>query len=236
MEKFPYTPNHTIQPSKKFGSKFGSIIVSFFLGAILIYCLFPRETILEKIVEKPVEKIVEKIVEVPAKLTKEQKQAVLTYIKILETGKHQIGRSDKAVYPAQDNEIQIIVVGEDSTFRNISKSEIESRVESVFRRNGFKIANTDSKNLNTYIVVYPHLMLSDNRITLSGVLSISIHQHVLGFSGSIWKQTHVATNLYEQNISYGRDNFHEIPALFDSLAIKASNDLNKAGQTPLLNQ
>lgn len=236
MEKFPYTPNHTIQPSKKFGSKFGPIIVSFFLGAILIYCLFPRETILEKIVEKPVEKIVEKIVEVPAKLTKEQKQAVLAYSKMLETGKHEIGKLDKAVYPAQDNEIQIIVVGEESTFRNISKPEIESRVESVFRRNGFKIANTDSQNLNTYIVVYPDLMLSDDRNTLSGLLSVSIYQHVLGFSGSIWKQTFVTTNQYEQNISYGRYNFYEIPSLFDSLAVKASNDLSKAGETSLISQ
>lgn len=250
MEKYPYTPNPTIYPLKKYGSKFGPAIGSFILGALLIYFLFPREKTVEKIVdrpverivekpvdrivEKPVEKIVEKIVEVPAKLTTKQKNADLIVYKILETKKHEIGMLDTAVYPVIDNKIKISVIGNDSVFSKISKSEIESRVESVFRRNGFKIVYNE--NPNTIIFVEPYLMLSDDKTTLSGVVSLQIHQFIIGFGGGIWKQTLVCTNKYDLNISYGSNNFYKIPSIFDSLAIQASNDLNKAGQTPLLNQ
>ena len=252
MEKYPYTPNPTIYPLKKFGSKFGLTIGSFILGALLVYFLFPREKTLEKIidrpvdrivekpvdriVEKPVEKIVEKIVEVPAKLTIEQKNAEFIFSKILETSKHEVGMFDKAVFPTLDSKIKISVVGDDSVFRKISKSEIESRVESILRRNGFKIVYTDNENPNTIIFVVPDLMLSDDGITLSGMIRLQIFQLITGFSGGIWKQTLVCTNQYDQNLSYGSNHFYKIPSLFDSLAIKASNDLNKAGQTPLLDQ
>jgi hypothetical protein len=252
MEKFPYTPNPHTYPIKKYGTKFVPILGSFILGALLIYFLFPREKTVEKIVdrpidrivekpvdrivEKPVEKIVEKTVEVPAKLTTEQVQAIFVYLKILETSKHQIGMFDKAIYPAGENKVKISVVGGDSVFQKISKSEIESRVESVFRRNGFKIVYSDIENPNTIIFVDADLMLSDNGITLSGLVRLQIFQLIMGFSGGIWKQTLVCTNQYDQNISYGSNHFYKIPSLFESLAIKASNDLSKAGETPLLSQ
>jgi hypothetical protein len=68
------------------------------------------------------------------------------------------------------------------------------------------------------------------------LVRLYIYQQITGFSGGIWKQALVCTNQYDKNISYGRDNFFKIPSLFDSLAVKASNDLSKAGETPLLNQ
>jgi hypothetical protein len=65
MEKYPYTPNPHIYPIKNYGSKFGPILGSFILGALLIYFLFPREKTVEKTVEKIVEKPVDRIVEKP---------------------------------------------------------------------------------------------------------------------------------------------------------------------------
>jgi hypothetical protein len=80
------------------------------------------------------------------------------------------------------------------------------------------------------------LFLHDNNITLSGMVRIQIYQYILGFSGGMWKQTLVCTRQYDRNLSYGSNNFYKIPELFESLAINASNDLSKAGETPLLNQ
>ena len=157
MEKYPYTPNSTIYPLKKFGSKFGLIIGSFILGALLVYFLFPREKTLEKIidrpvdrivekpvdriVEKPVEKIVEKIVEVPAKLTESQVVGSFIVGLINEAESRVLGINDTAVYPSSDKKIKVMVVGSDVSFKYISRSEITARVESIFRRNGFTVYN-----------------------------------------------------------------------------------------------
>ena len=148
MEKYPYTPNPHIYSLKKYGSKFLPSFFAFLAGALLIYFLFPKETVVEKIVdrpverivekpvdrivEKPVEKIVEKIVEVPAKLTSEQIDSILVFSKITDTFKHEIGIMDKAVYPVLDSKIKIVVMGNETVFSKISKSQIQSRVELVF--------------------------------------------------------------------------------------------------------
>jgi len=150
MEKYPYTPNPHIYSLKKYGFKFVHSVLAFLAGALLIYFLFPRESIVEKIVdrpverivekpvdrivEKPVEKIVEKIVEVPAKLTSEQIDSILVFSKITDTFKHEIGIMDKAVYPVLDSKIKIVVMGNETVFSKISKSQIQSRVELVSSR------------------------------------------------------------------------------------------------------
>ena len=250
MEKYPYTPNPTIYPSKKYGSKFGPAIGSFVLGALLIYFLFPREKTVEKIVdrpverivekpvdrivEKPVEKIVEKIVEVPAKLTDLQKNGAIILDGILDASSRNLGVNATAVYPPSDKKIKVIVVGSDVSFLYISKSEITARIESIFRRNGFTVYNEDGPYCENLIIANVGLLSSNNGHTLAGDLRVEIEQVVMGFAGGMWKKSLVITGSYGNVISYGSDHYYKIPSLIEGFAVQACNDLSAAGPTEKL--
>jgi hypothetical protein len=247
MEKYPYTPNPTIYPLKKFGVKFGPVIGSFILGAILIYFLFPREKTVEKIVdrpvdrivekpvdrivEKPVEKIVEKIVEVPAELTDLQKNGAVVLGGILEAYSRKIGVDATAVYPSSDKKIKVIVLFAGGEDKFISKPEIAARVESIFRRNGFTVYNEDGPYCETLVFVLVNLISTNNGLRVSGNLQVNIDQHVMGFAGGLWKISSVTTSSHGTNISYGRDHYYEIPSLIEGFAVQACNDLSAAGPT-----
>jgi hypothetical protein len=247
MEKYPYTPNPTIYPLKKFGSKFGPIIGSFFLGALLIYFLFSRETIVEKIidrpidrivekpvdriVEKPVEKIVEKIVEVPAELTTLQKNGAIVLGGIIEAESRKIGVGAIGVYPATDKKVKVIVSFAGGEGKFISKSEIAARVESIFRRNGFTVYTEDGAYCETIVIVIVNLISTNSGRTLVGGLRVDIDQHVMGFAGGLWKQSSVTTNSHGTTIEYGSDHYYQIPLLIERYAVQACNDLSAAGPT-----
>jgi hypothetical protein len=251
MEKYPYTPNPAIYPLKKYGSKFGPILVSFILGALLIYFLFPRERTVEKtvekivdrpvdriiekpvdrIVEKPVEKIVEKIVEVPAELTDLQKNGAIVLNGILEASSRKTGIGATAIYPATDKKVKVIISFAGGEEKFISKREIAARVESVFRRNGFTVYNEDGPYSETLVFVIVNLLSTNNGLTLSGSLQVNIDQHVMGFAGGLWKISSVTTFSQGTNISYGRDHYYEIPSLIEGFAVQACNDLSAAGPT-----
>jgi hypothetical protein len=247
MEKYPYTPNSTIYPLKKYGSKFGPITGSFILGALLIYFLFPREKTVERIVdrpvdrivekpvdrivEKPVEKIVEKIVEVPAKLTDLQKNGAIILDGILDAYSRNIGINDAAVYPATGKKVKVIVSFAGGEEKFISKSEIAARVESVFRRNGFTVYNEDGPYSETLVFVLVNLLSNNNGLSLSGSLHVNIEQYVMGFAGGLWKISSVTTSSQGTNISYGRDHYYEIPSLIEGFAVQACNNLSAAGPT-----
>lgn len=247
MEKYPYTPNPTIYPLKKYGSKFGPAIGSFILGALLIYFLFPREKTVEKIVdrpverivekpvdrivEKPVEKIVEKVVEVPVELTDLQKNGAIVLSGILEANSRKMGVDTTAVYPAKDKKIKVIVSFSGSEYKFISKTEIVARVESVFRRNGFTVYNEDGPYCETQVYVVVNLLSINNGIGLSGSLRVDIDQDVMGFAGGLWKHSCVTTCSYATAISYGADNYYKIPSLIEGYAVRACNDLSAAGPT-----
>lgn len=198
----------------------------------------PVEKIVEKqvdrIVEKPVEVVrtVEKRVEVPAKLTKEQEFGAGILERILEADRHDIGFGDKAIFPAQDKKIKIIVTGSDAAFRKLDKSEIAARVESVFRRDGFTVVEAGGEYCETLVWVDASLLPSNDGITLSGSLEITLQHNVMAFAGGLWKRAGLKSGVYGTNISYGSSNFYKIPSIFENLAVQASNDLSKAGPTP----
>jgi len=239
MEKYPYTPNPHIYPIKKYGSKFGPILVSFILGALLIYFLFPREKTVEKIVdrpvdrivEKPVEKILEKTVEVPAKLTDLQKNGEFVLAGILEADSREIGINAAAVYPTTDKKIKVVIVGESESFKYVSKSQIVARVESVFRRNGFTVYNEDGPYCENLVMISVGLLSMNDGRTLAGDLRIDVNQVVMGFAGGLWKKSFVVTTSHCQTISYGAAHYYEIPSLFEGFAVQACNDLSAAGPT-----
>lgn len=236
----------------------GALAGAVVIGAAAGSMLFPREHIVEKpvevIVEKrveiPVEKIVEKMVdrivekpvevirtvekrvEVPAKLTKEQEYGAGILESILAADRNEIGFEDKAVFPAKDKKIKIFMVGPDAVFRRISKPEIVARVESVFRRDGFTVVDSGGDYCETIVWVDVGLLLSNDGITLSGTLEVNIQHNMMAFAGGLWKRAGLKSCQYGKHISYGSDNFNKIPAIFESLAIQASNDLSKAGPTP----
>jgi len=117
-----------------------ALVGALIVGAAAGSMLFPREHIVEKpievtvekrvevpvekivekqverIVEKPVEVVrtVEKRVEVPAKLTKEQEFGAGILERILEADRREIAYGEKAVFPAQDKKIKIVVTGSDA--------------------------------------------------------------------------------------------------------------------------
>ena len=198
----------------------------------------PVEKIVEKqvdrIVEKPVEVVrtVEKRVEVPAKLTKEQEYGAGIFENILAADRNEIGFNEKAIFPAKDKKIKIFVSGSDAALRKLSKSEIAARVESVFRRDGFTVIDAGGEYCETLVWVDVSLLLSNDGITLSGSLDITIQHNAMAFAGGLWKRAGLKSGEYSQTISYGSSNFFKIPTIIESLAVQASNDLSKAGPTP----
>lgn len=235
-----------------------ALVGALIVGAAAGSMLFPREHIVEKpievtvekrvevpvekivekqverIVEKPVEVVrtVEKRVEVPAKLTKEQEVGAGILESIFIADRNQIGFGDKAVFPAKDKKIKIFVSGSDVAFRKLSKSEITARVESVFRRDGFTVVEAGGEYCETVVHVDATLLLSNDDITLSGTIDVTIQHNAMAFAGGLWKRAGLSSCEYSQTISYGSSNFFKIPAIVESLAIQASNDLSKAGPTP----
>jgi hypothetical protein len=189
----------------------------------------------EKRVEVPVEviKTVEKRVEVPAVLTEYQQTAVKVVDAILEAEKRKAGIGDTAIFPAANKEVKIMVHVYDDAKPYISVSEVRARVESLFRREGFKVYAEDGPSADTFIYVNLNLLSTNDGRTLSGTLSVDIDQLGTFWHGGLWKRAFVTTNRYYHAISYGSNHFGKIPAEIESLAIRASNDLAKAGPTPL---
>jgi hypothetical protein len=195
----------------------------------------PVEVVVEKKVEVPVEviKTVEKRVEVPAVLTEYQQTAVKVVDAILEAEKRKAGIGDTAIFPAANKEVKIMVHVYDDAKPYISVSEVRARVESLFRREGFKVYAEDGPSADTFIYVNLNLLSTNDGRTLSGTLSVDIDQLGTFWHGGLWKRAFVTTNRYYHAISYGSNHFGKIPAEIESLAIRASNDLAKAGPTPL---
>jgi hypothetical protein len=190
----------------------------------------------EKRIEVPVEviKTVEKRVEVPAALTEYQKAAVQILDGIADAGKRKVGIDDTAVFPASDKEVKIMVNIEDEAKPYVSVSEVRARVESIFRREGFKVHSEGGPASSTLIYVKVNLLSTNEGRVLSGTLSVDIDQLGTFWHGGLWKRAFVTTNRYSTAISYGSNHFGSIPSKMESLAIRASNDLAKAGETPLI--
>jgi hypothetical protein len=254
MNQPPPLPAYAPVPWGTMGALGGALVIGAAAGSML----FPRERIVEKpvevtvekrvevpvekiierqvdrIVEKPVEVVrtVEKRVEVPAKLTKEQEIGANIFRNIVVAEDCEMGLGPKSVFPAKDKKIKIFVVGDETAFRKVSKSEVVSRIESVFRRDGFTLVDVDGEFCETVILVNVDLLASNDGITLAGGLTIDIQHYMMGFAGGLWKRSVLRSGHYSQTISYGSNNFYKIPGILEGLAVSASNDLAKAGPTP----
>jgi hypothetical protein len=144
----------------------------------------------------------------------------------------EIGFGPKAVFPAKDKKVKIFVFGEDAAFRKVSKSEVSARIESVFRRDGFTVVDSDGEYCETVILVNVDLLASNDGITLAGPLTIDIQHYMMGFAGGIWKRSVLRSGHYSQVISFGSNHFYKISGIIEGLAVSASNDLAKAGPNP----
>ena len=191
---------------------------------------------IEKRVEVPVEviKTVEKRVEVPAVLTEYQQTAVKVVDAILEAERRKVGIDETAVFPPAEKEVKVLVSISDEAKPHVSVSEVRARVESIFRREGFKVYSDGGPSSSTLIYVKVSLLSTNEGRTLSGSLSVDIDQLGTFWHGGLWKRAFVTTNRYSSGISYGSNHFSSIPMEMESLAIRASNDLAKAGPTQLM--
>ncbi len=222
----------------------GGVTLGAIIGLLITY-LFPTivhvDKPVERIVEKPVEvlrtveviKDVEKRVEVPASLTAAQAEAIDFARMRDDANKRESGWGSTSMIPVHDKKVRVAVESQAAPDA-VSVEAIRARVESVFRRNGFQvIAETDATEFAGTLVL-ASLKCADPKDTsrISGRLSLSVIQNVLLSGGGIQKRAWVTMTDQGLTLQYGASSFHKIPELFDDLAVRASNDLMKAGQLP----
>jgi len=216
----------------------GGVTLGALVGLLTTH-LFPQVVLVdrpvEKIVDRPVEVIrtVEKKVEVPAALTAVQLEAIDFAKKKEDAFRREVGWGSTSMVPVFDKKIRVVVSSQaDRGAVNIES--IRARVESVLRRNGFVvITESDTTQFASTLLVASLLCVDPkNESQLSGYISVEVKQYMFVAGGGIMKQAWVGMGDYEFTLQYGSLNFHQIPGLFDDLAVRASNDLLKAGELP----
>jgi hypothetical protein len=220
-----------VSPSQAMASKpsgwawvAGGVTLGALVGLLTTH-LFPQVVL----VDRPVEKIVE----VPAALTAVQLEAIEFAKKKEDAFRREVGWEATSMVPVFDKKIRVIVSSQ-ADQGAVSIESIRARVESVFRRNGYVvITETDSAQFASTVVIARLLCVDPkNENQLSGYVSLEVKQCMFVAGGGIMKQAWVAVTDYGMTIQYGRLSFHQVPGLFDDLAVRASNDLLKAGELP----
>jgi len=216
----------------------GGITLGALVGLLATH-LFPQVVLVdrpvEKIVDRPVEVIrtVEKRVEVPTALTAVQLEAIEFAKKKEDAFRRQVGWGATSMVPVFDKKIRVIVSSQ-ADQGAVSIESIRARVESVLRRNGFVVVSESDPIQTPSTVMIASLLCADpkNEDQLSGYVGVEVKQYMFVAGGGIMKQAWVTVTDYGMTIQYGRLNFHQVPGLFDDLAVRASNDLLKAGELP----
>jgi len=212
------------------------------LGAIvglLTAHLFPTivqvDRPVEKIVDRPVEVVrtVEKRVDVPAQLTPAQLEAIDFAQKRDDAYKREIGWGTTAMVPVHDKKIRVFVESQADP-NAVSVDAIRARVESVFRRNGFKILAEDDRSdfASTFVIATLKCVDPKDENQISGSLGLSVKQYVFLAGVGIQKRAWVTMGDYGFTLQYGSNNYHKIPELYDDFAVRVANDLLKAGPLP----
>jgi len=209
----------------------------------------PVEKIVEKIVEKPVEvvrtvekpveviKMVDKIVEVPAVLTPEQNASIVFTRRLFDTEQRRIGVS---LFKLSDK-VKVIVDLEGEGASRLSGGLVQAKVESAFRRQGFKVLSKDSDDYPFTIVEVNGVFLENKYgdgsvIGISGSYELEIRQPLIcfnpwDFSGPE-KRMIMGGNVkvYEKagTLKYGISNLYKVPDVYEGIAEEAANDLRKA--------
>lgn len=226
----------------------GGVTLGALVGLLTTH-LFPNVVMVdrpvEKIVEKPVEVIrtvekpveiirtVEKRVEVPANLTIAQQEALDFVQKRDDALRREVGMGPTSMVPVFDKKIRVFVESQANS-NAVAPSSVRARVESVLRRNGFQIIPESNNDdfASTLIVASIECVDPEDKVQIIGSISLTVSQYGLFAGGRIQKHAWVTMNKYGMTIQYGSRNFYRIPELFDDFAVRASNDLLKAGQLP----
>ena len=215
------------------GALVGLLTTQLFPNTVLVDR--PVEKIVEKIIDRPVEVIrtVERRVDVPAVLTASQLQALDFVQKRDDAFKREVGFGPSSIVPVFDKKVRVFVNSQASESA-VSSSSIRARVESVLRRDGFQVIpeSDESEFASTTIVASLDCVALKDGEQIAGSINLAVNQYGLFAGGRIQKQVWVTMTRYGMSIQYGANNFYKIPALFDDFAVKASNDLLKAGQLP----
>jgi hypothetical protein len=209
----------------------------------------PVEKIVEKIIEKPVEvvrtvekpvevvRMVDKIVEVPAVLTPEQQTAILFTRRLFDSDQRRVGVS---LFKLSDKvKVYIDLEGEGAS--RLSRGLIQARVETAFRRQGFKVLAQDSEDYPFTVVEVGGVFLENKYgdgsvVGISGSYQLEIRQPLICFNP--WDESGAAKRLimggnvkvYEKagTLKYGLSNLYKVPDVYERMAEEASNDLRKA--------
>lgn len=226
------------------------------LGAVvglLAVQLFPRvvqvDRPVERIVEKPVEVVrtiekpvevvrtIEKRVEVPANLTAEQSAALLFTQRLFDPKERKVGMS---LFKLSDR-VKVLVGFEGEGAHRLSEGVIVARVETAFRRQGFRVLSKDSKEYPYTLVrvggVFLENKYSDGTVVgISGSYTMELMQPLICFSAydtagpdkCVIKSGNV--KLYQKGgtLNYGVNNIYKIPEVFQRFAEEGANDLRKA--------
>jgi hypothetical protein len=195
----------------------------------------PVEKIVERIVDRPVEVIrtVERRVDIPAVLTKEQIEATEYLKQRNDAYLREVGTGSTALLPVLEKKIKVYIYLDDVLKRSITEGSVRSRIETVFRRNGFVVLPTDSKDFaNTIINAGIFRADSESVSEISGSIGLTVYQYSIISGAGVQKLAWLVPIRYENPLHFGSDNFYKLPAKFEEYATQASNDLLKADQLP----
>lgn len=213
----------------------------------------PVDKIVEKIVEKPVEVVrtvekvvdrpvevvrtVEKMVPVPAELTPLQNASIIFAQRLFDPAQKKTGISLFKL----SNKVKIYENFDGSGAHLIPTGVIVARVESIFRRQGFKVLSKDSQDY-PYTAVSVGGVFLENKwgdgsvVGVSGSYQLELYQPLVTFnpyddSGPDKRLImEGSVRMYDRSgtLKYGTSNLYEIPTVYERLAEQGANDLRKA--------
>jgi hypothetical protein len=211
------------------------------LVGLLTAHLFPEEVqvdrIVEKVVEKPVEVVrtVERRVEVPARLTEEQQRAIDFAKELEDAYKREVGYGSTSMIPVLGKKVKIFVTMDSVLKRIVTEENIRARVEAAFRRNGFEPVDPEDHSVFCNTLIEAEIFRADQESTvqIAGVIRLKVSQYFVAQGSDIVKVARFDVQLYETALHWGSNYFHQLPARFEEYAIRACNDLAKAGKLPI---
>jgi len=218
----------------------GGVALGVLVGLLTTH-LFPKvvtvDRPVEKIVDRPVEVVrtVERRVDVPAALTAEQKAAEVFYRRFFDVTEHKKGSPLFKV----SNRVKVFTNFSGDGKHVFSEGLVRSRVESVFRDQGFRVLSEDSKEYPYSIIdINGNILDSGVRagVSVSGSYSIEISQYVnfvsssdaASPSGMVIKSADLALFRKAGVFVYGSQHFGEIPVAYEKLAQEAAGELRRA--------